>query len=282
MVATSRARKIVQSWAGSGSGVGDAQSGEVADAGEVPRARPARLGLGASSGPLKPDAAADDSAFGVASAKLKQSVGKQERREQRDRDERRDDATAVMDDHDDDDDDVGRSGAFRQRVIRAPPTGPADGAPRASATKGAQPPPAPAVKRRDAARAAVNGAPRADKRKAAQLDAPPADGAHAARGLRTGAARSGQRQPPGPAQPNAAARTGVAAPAAPSPAPVADRPREGKRSKTRSKQKNLRRDTRPEHLKPTYRTPGAPNYAPPAPPAWKGAKAAAAGTVEAA
>jgi hypothetical protein len=46
-------------------------------------------------------------------------------------------------------------------------------------------------------------------------------------------------------------------------------PRKDKRSKTRSKQKNLRRDTRAEHLKPTYRTPGAEDYAPPAPPAWR-------------
>eukprot|EP01083_Nonionella_stella_P175947 614309_1 len=36
-----------------------------------------------------------------------------------------------------------------------------------------------------------------------------------------------------------------------------------KRRKTRSRQKNIKRDRRPDHLKPTYLTPGDANYIPP-------------------
>jgi len=45
------------------------------------------------------------------------------------------------------------------------------------------------------------------------------------------------------------------------------RSRQGHRKgkKTRSKQKNMKKDNRPEHLKPTYRTPGSADYKAPKP-----------------
>ena len=43
---------------------------------------------------------------------------------------------------------------------------------------------------------------------------------------------------------------------------------ETKPKKKRSKQKNIRKDNRPDHLKPTYRTPTAPDYQAPKPNPW--------------
>lgn len=231
----SKARSIVAGWAGA-DGAAQAESTQLAD---VPRSRPARLGLGASAALVKPSGADDDATHDLASTKLKQSIGKQERREQRAREDRHHGAGGIDNgagaDDADDDDDVGRSGAFQARPL--PPAAGADvlaGPPKHKRPKG-------------------------EKQSA---DIKPAT------------------EPPRVAQPSLPAQVPAGAPP---PARGGGAPHgaigeagKGKRSKTRSKQKNMRRDTRLEHLKPTYRTPGAPDYAPPAPPAWKRAKMMAA------
>lgn len=243
IVASNKALKIVAGWCGEDAAATDARASQPS---ELPSARPARLGLGASAEPTKP-AGAQAPTDDLATSKLQKSLKKQQRREAREELERaqgRKASTAASGDADaahssadsDEEEELGRSAVIAAR--------------------------APA--RLDAAAPAVGaqGAVTSKKRKG--------------KSQRTAAAREDESETPAePARKAASGSPGRAESAAPAadahPARNSgdDAPgRAGKRRKTRSKQKNIRRDTRPDHLKPTYRTPGAADYVAPARPAW--------------
>jgi hypothetical protein len=233
-----KALNIVSGWGGGGTA--DAKAELLASA-DVPQQRPNRLGLGASATikPAERGGGGGDSGFDRAGAKLQAVVKKQQRKEQRDQADRRaeparGDGNTAESNGESDDDDAGRSGAFQKRskLATAPPLV-------------AKPAGATVAKRKRGESTAVARPASAVAKSAERASAP-----RVAEGAR--------------AQP--AASAGGDAHAAGETGEAVQKPR---RTKTRSKQKNLRRDTRADHLKPTYRTPGASDYLPPAPPAWR-------------
>ncbi|KAJ1616292.1 hypothetical protein T492DRAFT_1107688 [Pavlovales sp. CCMP2436] len=248
VVTTSRkALKIVAGWGG-----GESATVGPGGATQIPKSRPARLGLGASSGPAK--AEPDAEAFDGARAKLQQSLKKQQRREQREVTDRAADKLEPGgqddDDDDDDNDDAGRSGAFK---------------PAAKQTLPAHALPAGGKKQKQPTQARKEGG-----EKRARADPPePAKGVACEPAQLQAPGAGKQHDKPDSRPPTSRPADGPPVVAAGGAAEAAEGAKKGKRFKTRSKQKNLRRDTRPESLKPTYRTPGAPDYAPPMPPAWQ-------------
>eukprot|EP00047_Mylnosiga_fluctuans_P024627 m.165530 g.165530 ORF g.165530 m.165530 type:complete len:305 (+) comp9894_c0_seq2:1868-2782(+) len=103
----------------------------------------------------------------------------------------------------------------------------------------------------------------ADARGKPTKSAPTSDSSATAKAAPSSAAKSA---PAEPGKPGKNATVATATTSASEASGNGEAPR--KRKKIRSKQKNLRKDTRPEHLRPTYRTPGAADYKTPNP-SWK-------------